>query len=93
MLAQALRQLSSHYRTALLPHELQGYSCDEIAGLVGFSDSAIKMRLMRARDQFAVAYAEARADSAVTGQRQPRDRRAVYVTETPGYGTPTNQSA
>lgn len=93
VLTQALRQLSAPYRTALLLYELQGYSCDEIAELVGCTPSAIKMRLMRARDRFAVAYAEACADSAVAGRRQPPDRRAVYVTETPGYGTPSSQSA
>lgn len=46
---KALGQLSSEHRTVLVLRELQGYSYDEIASVVGCTLGTVKSRINRAR--------------------------------------------
>ncbi len=48
-LRQALTQLEENYREPLLLQVIGGYSCDEIAGIMNISASAVMTRLFRAR--------------------------------------------
>ena len=49
MLRKALGKLPNEYLEPLLLQVLWGYSCDEIAGLLGLGRSAVMTRLSRAR--------------------------------------------
>ena len=51
-----LRQLPPKYATCLLLYEHEGFSCAEIAEVMSVSPSAVKMRLMRARERFIALY-------------------------------------
>ena len=47
---EVISSLDEKYRTPVTLHYLEGYSVEETASLLGLSVSAVKMRLMRARD-------------------------------------------
>jgi RNA polymerase sigma-70 factor (ECF subfamily) len=51
-----LSKLPVKYATCLLLYEHQGFSCNEIADVLKISPSAVKMRLMRARERFIALY-------------------------------------
>jgi RNA polymerase sigma-70 factor, ECF subfamily len=51
-----LEKLPSKYATCLLLYEYEGFSCAEIAEMLEVSASAVKMRLMRAREKFITLY-------------------------------------
>jgi RNA polymerase sigma-70 factor (ECF subfamily) len=53
---RVLRRLPSKYATCLLLYEHEGFSCAEIAEVLKVSASAVKMRLMRARERFITLY-------------------------------------
>lgn len=47
----ALRELPEKYRTVITLHYLEGFSVAEIADILKLSESAVKMRLSRGREQ------------------------------------------
>ena len=51
-----LDQLPPKYAACLLLYEYEGFSCAEIAHMLEISASAVKMRLMRAREKFIALY-------------------------------------
>jgi RNA polymerase sigma-70 factor (ECF subfamily) len=51
-----LAQLPEKYAVCLLLYEYEGFSCAEIAEMLNISASAVKMRLMRAREKFIALY-------------------------------------
>lgn len=51
-----LERLPSKYAVCLLLYEHEGFSCAEIADVLKVSPSAVKMRLMRARERFITLY-------------------------------------
>jgi len=51
-----LHKLPPKYATCLLLYEHEGFSCAEIAEVLNVSPSAVKMRLMRARERFITLY-------------------------------------
>ncbi|SRR5579871_1112445 len=53
---KVLSQLPVKYATCLLLYEHEGFSCNEIADVLKISSSAVKMRLMRARERFIALY-------------------------------------
>lgn len=53
---RTLARMPQQYATALLLQTASGLSCREIAQVVGCSESAVKVRLMRARDTFRRLY-------------------------------------
>ncbi len=53
---RVLRRLPEKYAACLLLYEHEGFSCAEIAEVLKVSPSAVKMRLMRARERFIVLY-------------------------------------
>lgn len=56
IIQKVLDQLPPKYATCLLLYEYEGFSCAEIAGMLEISASAVKMRLMRAREKFITLY-------------------------------------
>lgn len=52
----ALAQIPPMYRLPLIMHSYEGHSTQEIADLLGCSNSAIKTRLFRARERFRQVY-------------------------------------
>lgn len=50
-LDEALRELSPKYRAVIHLYYYEGYSTEEIAGMLGRTPSAIRSRLKRAREQ------------------------------------------
>ncbi len=58
-----LQQLPSKYAACLLLYEYEGFSCAEIAEMLDISASAVKMRLMRAREKFIKLYQQEVAGS------------------------------
>jgi len=52
----ALAQLPACYRVPLLLQVCAGHSLSEIAGMLGCSSSAVKMRVLRARERFRQVY-------------------------------------
>lgn len=48
---QALFELADRYRIVMILHYLEGYPVKEVARLCGISQSAVKMRLSRGREQ------------------------------------------
>jgi RNA polymerase sigma-70 factor (ECF subfamily) len=53
---QALAQLPAGYREPLILYTMQGFSTAEISDILGISQSAVKVRLFRAREMFRQAY-------------------------------------
>lgn len=53
---RVLERLPSKYAVCLLLYEHEGFSCAEIAEVLKVSPSAVKMRLMRARERFITLY-------------------------------------
>ncbi|HEY7093637.1 MAG TPA: RNA polymerase sigma factor [Ktedonobacterales bacterium] len=53
-----LKRLPPKYASCLLLYEHEGFSCAEIAEVLSLSPSAVKMRLMRARERFITLYAQ-----------------------------------
>jgi RNA polymerase sigma-70 factor, ECF subfamily len=53
---RVFNQLPSKYATCLWLYENDGLSCAEIAEVLNISASAVKMRLMRARERFIMLY-------------------------------------
>jgi RNA polymerase sigma-70 factor (ECF subfamily) len=53
---RVLKQLPPKYAICLWLYEHDGLSCGEIAGVLNISASAVKMRLMRARERFINLY-------------------------------------
>jgi RNA polymerase sigma-70 factor (ECF subfamily) len=51
-----MKQLPDKYAVCLWLYESHGFSCAEIAEMLGISASAVKMRLMRARERFIALY-------------------------------------
>ena len=49
LLRQAMLQLSEEHRTLILLRDLEGYSYEEIAGMLGLALGTVKSRLSRAR--------------------------------------------
>jgi RNA polymerase sigma-70 factor (ECF subfamily) len=49
-------QLPQKYASCLWLYEAEGFSCAEIAEVLNISASAVKMRLMRARERFITLY-------------------------------------
>lgn len=58
LVQRTFARIPQQYAEALLLQLASGLSCREIAGVVGCSESAVKVRLMRARDAFRRAYEE-----------------------------------
>ncbi len=56
--AQVVRMLPETYREPLLLQVLGGFSCAEIAGMLGTSESAIMTRLTRARQALRQQYTD-----------------------------------
>jgi RNA polymerase sigma-70 factor (ECF subfamily) len=56
LVERVLRKLPEKYAKCLLLYEHEGFSCAEIAELLSVSPSAVKMRLMRARERFITLY-------------------------------------
>jgi RNA polymerase sigma-70 factor (ECF subfamily) len=56
ILDKVLSKLPAKYATCLLLYEHEGFSCNEIADVLKISPSAVKMRLMRARERFVALY-------------------------------------
>ncbi|MBF6591991.1 MAG: RNA polymerase sigma factor [Ktedonobacterales bacterium] len=56
LVASVLKKLPPKYATCLLLYEHEGFSCAEIAEVLHVSPSAVKMRLMRARERFIELY-------------------------------------
>ena len=48
---QALFELSDRYRIVMILHYLEGYPVTEVAKMCGITQSAVKMRLSRGREQ------------------------------------------
>ena len=57
-LQQALNQLPAHYREVLVLKHLEGYSNDEIAGMLDTTVENVKVRTFRARQLFKEIYEE-----------------------------------
>lgn len=55
-MGRALAQLAPSYREPLILYTVEGYDTEEIATMLGISRSAVKKRLVRAREQLAQAY-------------------------------------
>ncbi len=53
---EALAALPEKYRLVLLLHYAEGYTTEEIAGIIGRSASAVKMRLQKGRRLLAEKY-------------------------------------
>jgi RNA polymerase sigma-70 factor, ECF subfamily len=53
---QALASLAPNYREPLILYSMQGFSTAEIAEILALSQSAVKVRLFRAREMFREAY-------------------------------------
>jgi RNA polymerase sigma-70 factor (ECF subfamily) len=58
---KVLSKLPEKYSVCLLLYEHQGFSCNEIADVLKISPSAVKMRLMRARERFISLYQQEEA--------------------------------
>ena len=56
LVERVLQKLPEKYRQCLLLYEHEGFSCAEIAEHLSVSPSAVKMRLMRARERFITLY-------------------------------------
>ncbi len=68
---EALGKLSTTYRVPLVLFGIEGFSTVEIAGILGISRSAVKMRLARARVLFQSAYGADEHAPARQADREP----------------------
>jgi RNA polymerase sigma-70 factor (ECF subfamily) len=59
---RVLKQMPPKYAVCLWLYENDGLSCAEIAGVLNISSSAVKMRLMRARERFITLYKQEVSD-------------------------------
>ncbi len=59
---RVLKQMPPKYAVCLWLYENDGMSCAEIAGVLNISSSAVKMRLMRARERFITLYKQEVSD-------------------------------
>jgi RNA polymerase sigma-70 factor (ECF subfamily) len=50
LIENALKQISAHYRTALVLREIEGLSYEEIAGILEISLGTVKSRILRGRE-------------------------------------------
>ena len=57
LLERALRRLPEEARTAVVLKDVYGWSCEEIAAMMGSTEGAIKVRLFRARQRLAIELA------------------------------------
>ncbi len=55
---EALTKLPAHYRAPLLLYEHYGLNVAELAQVLNLSESAVKLRLFRAREMFRAVYGE-----------------------------------
>ena len=53
---QVLARLTPKQRSALVLHEVYGLSCDEVGHVLGMSRDAVKMALLRGRENFRAQY-------------------------------------
>ena len=65
---RVLKRLPDKYRACLLLYEHEGFSCAEIAEFLSVSPSAVKMRLMRARERFIALYKEETGKDEIGGR-------------------------
>jgi len=65
---RVLTRLPDKYRACLLLYEHEGFSCAEIAEFLSVSPSAVKMRLMRARERFIALYKEETGKDEIGGR-------------------------
>ena len=63
---RTLVKIPKQYATALLLQHASGLSCREIASVLGCSESAVKIRLMRAREAFRRIYETEEGESCAT---------------------------
>ena len=63
-----LTRLPDKYRACLLLYEHEGFSCAEIAEFLSVCPSAVKMRLMRARERFIALYKEETGKDEIGGR-------------------------
>jgi len=59
-LEQAIQSLAAGYREVLVLHDIEGYTHDEIAGLLGIDTGTSKSQLFRARRALRAALSDAR---------------------------------
>ena len=71
---KALASLPPRYRVPLVLYSAEGYSVAEVAGILGLSTGAVKVRLHRAREKFRRAYQ--RQEQAVPGETEVVPARA-----------------
>jgi len=82
--ARALARLPAVQREALVLHELEGFSMEEIAALQGASVAAVKSRVFRARERLrrhyrALGFADGAAAPAPGPRRDGRDARRTAL--------------
>ncbi len=63
LIQSVLEMMPEKYTICLLLYENEGFSCNEIAEMLEISASAVKMRLMRAREKFIALYKQESAKS------------------------------
>ncbi len=56
LVQQTLLTLTPKQRSALMLHEVQGFSCDDVGAILHMSRDAVKMALWRGREQFRKRY-------------------------------------
>ncbi len=55
-IVEALTELPDKYRIVMILHYIEGYKTEEIAGMIGKTVSAVKMRLSKGRTMLREAY-------------------------------------
>ncbi len=63
LIQSVLEMMPEKYTICLLLYENEGFTCNEIAEMLEISTSAVKMRLMRAREKFIALYKQESAKS------------------------------
>ena len=66
MVHRVLAKLPPKYRICLVLREYEGMSCEEIAGVLGTTRSAVKSLLFRAREEFRVVHDRLEGPSSAT---------------------------
>lgn len=74
--ANALSRLAPEQREAIVLHEIEGFTMDEIAAIQGASRAAVKSRVLRGRERLRKIYATMGVTQRSTGgtRRDPGDR-------------------